>query len=77
MYCTEMHIMLQYLYQLPISFPQKLIDTAEYVGLFKISLPEMGWPEAIQSVALVAFFILVCFMQRSLVVGLDFWSLVF
>lgn len=66
MYCTGMHISLQYLYQLPVSFPQKLKDTAEYVGLFKISLSEMGWPEAVQSVALVAFFILVCFMQETI-----------
>lgn len=66
MYCTGIHIMLQYLYQLPVSFPQKLKDTAEYVGLFKILLPEMGLPEAIQSVALVAFFILVCFTQGAI-----------
>jgi hypothetical protein len=59
MYCTGTHIMLQYLYQLPVTFPQKLKDTAEYVGLFEISLPDIGLPEAIQSVALIAFFILV------------------
>lgn len=64
MYCTGMHIMLQYLYQLPISFPQELQDAAEYIGLFKCSMLEMGWPEAVQSLALIAFFMLVCFMRR-------------
>jgi hypothetical protein len=64
MYCTGLHIMLQYLYQLPVSFTQELKDTAEYIGLFKCSLPEMGWPEAIQSVALIGFFMLVYFMQE-------------
>jgi len=56
--------MLQYLYQLPVTFPEKFKATAEYVGLFEISLPEIGLPEAIQSVALIAFFILVCFLQE-------------
>ncbi|KAG0629951.1 hypothetical protein M758_1G142000 [Ceratodon purpureus] len=66
MYCTGMHIMLQYLYQLPVSFPQELKDTAEYIGLFKCSLAEMGWPEAVQSVALIGFFMLLCVAVNDL-----------
>lgn len=66
MYCTGMHIILQYLYQLPVSFPRELKDTAEYIGLFKCSLPEIGSPEAIQSMALIGFLMLVCLMQEVL-----------
>lgn len=66
MYCTGMHIMLQYLYQLPISFPQELQDAAEYIGLFKCSMLEMGWPEAVQSLALIAFFMLLCVAVNDL-----------
>lgn len=66
MYFTGIHIMLQYLYQLPVLFPEKLKETADYVGLFKIVLPEMGLPEIIQSVALVAFFILLCVAVNDL-----------
>lgn len=74
LYFTGIHIMLQYLYQLPISFSEKLKETADYVGFFKIVLPEMGLPEIIQSVALVAFFILVCFLQVAVQLHISFWA---
>lgn len=59
MFYSGIHIMLQYLNQLPVSFPSTLEDSAEYIGLYKISLAELGWPESIQGAALITLFMLV------------------
>ncbi|KAL3696338.1 hypothetical protein R1sor_010414 [Riccia sorocarpa] len=58
--CTGLHILLLYLYQLPISFPNSLIEVANYFGLFKVSAVDFGWPEGLQAAALIALYILLC-----------------
>ncbi|KAL2642994.1 hypothetical protein R1flu_010581 [Riccia fluitans] len=58
--CTGLHILLLYLYQLPISFPDSLTEVANYFGLFKVLATDFGWPESLQAAALIALYILLC-----------------
>jgi hypothetical protein len=62
---TGTHITLLYLNQLPVELPQSVVDAADYMGLFKVSKADLGWPEGIQLIALFALYILV----------LSFWML--
>ncbi|KAH7277309.1 hypothetical protein KP509_39G044800 [Ceratopteris richardii] len=55
---TGLEILMVYLYQLPIMFPESLLQTSNYLGLFRVSLGECGWLEMIQSISLLAFYIL-------------------
>jgi len=56
---TGTHITLLYLNQLPVELPQSVVDAADYMGLFKVSKADLGWPEGIQLIALFALYILV------------------
>ncbi|BBN02016.1 piezo-type mechanosensitive ion channel component 1/2 [Marchantia polymorpha subsp. ruderalis] len=64
--CTGCHILLLYLYQLPIAFPDSLSEVASYFGLFKVSAVDFGWPEGLQAAALVALYILLCLAINDL-----------
>lgn len=57
---TGLDILLLYLYQLPFGYPEVILKIADYLGLFKVSEGQYGWPEIVQSAALVMFYILLC-----------------
>ncbi len=59
LFYTGTHITLLYLNQLPVELPQSVVDAADYMGLFKVSKADLGWPEGIQLIALFALYILV------------------
>lgn len=53
------NIVLLYVYQLPVNFPNIFLRVADYIGLFKISAGS-EWPEICCGVSLVIFYIMVC-----------------
>lgn len=59
LFYTGLHILALFLDQLPLSFVERISDATDYVGLFKSSSQDLGWPEGIQTVSLIALFILV------------------
>lgn len=66
-----------YLDQLPLSLPENIADAADYLGLFKISNLQLGWPEICQVVSLIALYTLVVpsstiyLIRTSYLVGLN------
>ncbi|CAM6103082.1 unnamed protein product [Calypogeia fissa] len=66
LWCTGAHIVLLYVYQLPIAYPESISDVADYIGLYRASYNELGWPEAVQAGALIAFYVLMCFAINDL-----------
>lgn len=58
------NIVLLYLYQLPVEFPDMLRWVADFIGLFKITLGSQ-WTEVCSSVSLILFYIMVCLCFKT------------
>ncbi|KAG0610440.1 hypothetical protein M758_7G065700 [Ceratodon purpureus] len=58
---TGLHISALYLDQLPLSLPESIADAADYLGLFKLSNLQLGWPEGCQVASLISLYILLCY----------------
>lgn len=59
------NIVMIYVYQLPVEFPNMLQWIADFIGLFKISA-NSEWLEICSSISLVLFYIMVCKLDRLL-----------
>lgn len=53
------NIVMLYVYQLPIKFPNILKWVAEFIGLFKITA-NSDWTEICSSISVVIFYVMVC-----------------
>ncbi|KAL5561618.1 hypothetical protein UlMin_031365 [Ulmus minor] len=59
------NIILLYVFQLPIDFPNMLKWTAEFIGLFKITA-NSEWPEICSSFSLIIFYIMLSYIKCDL-----------
>ncbi|XP_024017344.1 piezo-type mechanosensitive ion channel homolog [Morus notabilis] len=59
------NIVLLYVYQLPIKFPNMLKWVAEFIGLFKITA-NSDWTEICSSISLVIFYIMLSYVKCDL-----------
>ncbi|KAI5060462.1 hypothetical protein GOP47_0024882 [Adiantum capillus-veneris] len=55
---TGLEILVLYVYQLPLSFPETVLKVSDYLGLFRFSQGECGWLEMTQSISLLSLYIL-------------------
>lgn len=67
LWCTGSHILALYVYQLPISYPDSISDVGNYIGLFRASDKDFGWPEGVQAGALIAFYVLVLYCSFCMI----------
>lgn len=61
-----------YLDQLPLSLPESIADAADYLGLFKISNLQLGWPEGCQVVSLISLYTLVIPSSSIYVIAISY-----
>ncbi|XP_031279983.1 piezo-type mechanosensitive ion channel homolog isoform X2 [Pistacia vera] len=59
------NIVLLYVYQLPVNFPNIFLRVADFIGLFKISA-RSEWPEICCGFSLVLFYIMLCWIRCDL-----------
>jgi hypothetical protein len=69
---TGLHILALYLDQLPLSLPESIADAADYLGLFKISNLQLGWPEGCQVVSLISLYTLVIPSSSIYVIAISY-----
>jgi hypothetical protein len=53
------NILLLYIYQLPVTFPNYFTVIAEFIGLYKMTTSKSDWPQICSGVSLLVYYFMV------------------